>query len=150
VLQGNEAWLQHGDWLEDHWPTLTAAIRQRFELASRIAPPDVRAAQEMRRQAVAELASLLSHGDTLMIMPTVPGPAPLRSADSAAVETARQHSQEMLCIAGLAGLPQISIPWIRVDGAPVGLSLIGGSGADELLLGAAQDFHHFFTSTGED
>jgi amidase len=40
----------------------------------------------------------------------------------------------LTCIAGLAGLPQISMPMLTVDGCPVGVSLIGTAGGDERLL----------------
>jgi amidase len=39
-----------------------------------------------------------------------------------------------LCIAGLARLPQISLPLATLDGCPLGLSLIAARGNDTLLL----------------
>jgi amidase len=47
----------------------------------------------------------------------------------------------MLCVAGLAGLPQVNMPWTSFDGAPVGLSLIGARGADEGVLRTARAVH---------
>ncbi|MNF15317.1 amidase [compost metagenome] len=38
------------------------------------------------------------------------------------------------CIAGLAGLPQITLPVEGPDGLPLGLSVIGGHGQDLRLL----------------
>ena len=43
----------------------------------------------------------------------------------------------LTCIAGLSGLPQISIPAGLVAGCPVGLSFIGWAGGDEALLDLA-------------
>jgi amidase len=43
----------------------------------------------------------------------------------------------LTCIAGLGGLPQVSIPVGTVTGCPVGLSLIGWPGGDEALLDLA-------------
>jgi amidase len=40
----------------------------------------------------------------------------------------------LTCIAGMAGLPQVTIPVGTVAGCPVGLSFIGWPGADEALL----------------
>ena len=40
-------------------------------------------------------------------------------------------------IAGLSGLPQITIPAGTIDGCPVGLSFIAWSGGDEALLDLA-------------
>ena len=39
-----------------------------------------------------------------------------------------------LCIAGLAQLPQISLPLATLDGCPLELSLIAARGNDTLLL----------------
>lgn len=40
----------------------------------------------------------------------------------------------LLCIAGLARLPQISLPLATLDSCPLGLSLIAARGNDTLLL----------------
>lgn len=40
----------------------------------------------------------------------------------------------LLCICRLGGLPQIDFPLGEVDGAPVGLVIIGARGSDEALL----------------
>jgi len=41
----------------------------------------------------------------------------------------------LLCISGLAGLPQLSLPMAQLDGLPLGLSIVGRRGADMMLLG---------------
>ena len=43
----------------------------------------------------------------------------------------------LTCMAGLGGLPQVSLPAALVDGCPVGLSLLGAPGVDEPLLDLA-------------
>ena len=40
----------------------------------------------------------------------------------------------MLCVAGLAGLPQLSLPSATRLGAPLGLSLVGPPGSDRSLV----------------
>jgi amidase len=40
----------------------------------------------------------------------------------------------LLSIAGLGGLPQISLPLATLEGCPLGLSLVGRRGTDEQLL----------------
>lgn len=84
----------------------------------------------------ARLDALLSD-DTVLVMPTAPDVAPrldLPPQDTVAV---RERMLALLCVAGLGGLPQLSIPAATVNGAPVGLSLIAARGRDELLLSAA-------------
>ena len=44
----------------------------------------------------------------------------------------------LTCIAGGAGLQQISLPLCRIDGFAVGISLIGCKGSDAELLALAQ------------
>ena len=45
----------------------------------------------------------------------------------------------LCCIAGLAGLPQVTLPVIGEDGLPLGLSVIGGYGQDLRLLSWIQN-----------
>lgn len=44
----------------------------------------------------------------------------------------------LLCIAGLDGLPQVSLPLAEPDGLPLGLSLVGARGSDLRLLALAR------------
>jgi amidase len=44
----------------------------------------------------------------------------------------------LLCIAGLARLPQLSLPLASFDGCPLGLSLVAARGNDTLLLDIAR------------
>ncbi|KAB2872888.1 MAG: amidase, partial [Bauldia sp.] len=54
------------------------------------------------------------------------------------LESFRARALSMLCSAGLAGLPQISLPMATVSGCPLGLSLIGPPGRDRALIGLAK------------
>ncbi|MEQ5870710.1 amidase [Sagittula sp. NFXS13] len=46
----------------------------------------------------------------------------------------RHQAMRLLCVAGMAGLPQVVMPAGRVDGAPYGVSLIGPRGSDLSLI----------------
>ena len=50
----------------------------------------------------------------------------------------RHQAMHLLCIAGLGGLAQISLPLAEIDGLPLGLSLVGARGADLQLLALAR------------
>ena len=50
------------------------------------------------------------------------------------MEAFRISVMRLTCVAGLGGLPQVSIPAGTVSGCPAGLSLIGWAGGDEALL----------------
>jgi amidase len=42
----------------------------------------------------------------------------------------------------LTGVPQVSIPGARLDGAPIGLSIVGGHGTDASLVAVAKALVH--------
>ncbi|MFN8621265.1 MAG: amidase [Chloroflexota bacterium] len=137
VIQAWEAWHAHRDWLEaGHWDTLGAPIRVRFETASRVTQQEVDAAWTVRagvRNAVRDLVG----DDTVIALPTLPTIAPLVDGPEPDLQAFRDRSLPLLTSAGLAGLPQISIPLATVHGCPLGLSLIGPAGRDRALIDLA-------------
>ena len=46
----------------------------------------------------------------------------------------RARALALLCPAGLARLPQVSLPLAQLDGCPLGLSIVAARGADAALL----------------
>ena len=50
----------------------------------------------------------------------------------------RHQAMHLLCIAGLGGLPQVSVLMAEFEGLPLGLSLNGPQGADMQLLRLAR------------
>ncbi|MBI2292990.1 MAG: hypothetical protein HYU73_22245 [Betaproteobacteria bacterium] len=66
------------------------------------------------------------------------GIAPLRNTPPAESDEFRARALSLLCIAGLARLPQVSLPLAKLDGCPLGLSLIAAHGADTMLLDIAR------------
>jgi amidase len=143
ILQGKEIWQTHGTWIEDVNPTFGPGVKERFMMAKNIteakAQPEVVKRQHIRSQ----LRTLLM-GNGLLIIPTVPGVAPLRGLQDEAVENTRQQSLQLACIAGLSGCPQVTIPVIPNTGIPVGLSIIAGIGHDLALLQWVCDFTHMW------
>jgi amidase len=75
--------------------------------------------------------------DTVMVLPTSPGIAPLLNTPADQLDAFRFRAIELLCLAGHAGLPQISIPAATLDGCPLGLSIIGARNCDEDILALA-------------
>ena len=68
----------------------------------------------------------------------MPGAAGHLGASEEALLDHRYRVHRLTCIAGLARLPQISLPMASLDGCPLGFSLIGGPGTDEKLLALAE------------
>lgn len=135
-LSAAETWGVNGAWIETTKPVFGPAIADRFAYAKEAAALDLADDRSARSRIGQRLRDMLGN-DGVICLPTAPGPAPLRSATGEAVEAFRQRAQRLTCIAGLSGLPQISMPAATVEGAPVGLSLIGPPGRDLDLLALA-------------
>jgi amidase len=73
----------------------------------------------------------------VLCLPTAPCIAPRIDAGADELEAFRARAMSLTCIAGLSGLPQVSMPATVVDGCPAGISFIGWEGADEALLDLA-------------
>jgi amidase len=113
---------------------LGPGVRERFAAAAEVSETERSTAVARRKKILARLREMIGPGDVLCL-PTTPGPAPRLTAGSGEVELAdRRRAMALLCIAGLGGLPQVTIPAGTVDGAPVGLSVLGPPGGDLELL----------------
>ncbi|MFM7301975.1 MAG: amidase family protein, partial [Alphaproteobacteria bacterium] len=100
-------------------------------------PAKSAAGRAFRRVAQARFHALL-RGGAVMIYPTSPAPAPLLASSLAEQNKVRERTMGVTAIAGFCGLPEVSIPAGKVDGAPVGLSLVGAPGRDRAVLTAAE------------
>lgn len=133
IVQGLEIWDTHGPWIERAHPVFAPDIAERFAWASKLKRKDSGAELRLWFDVRARLREQLGD-DGLLVIPTVPGPAPQRNVSGAANEERRSRAMQLTCIAGLAGLPQVHIPTGAADGAPIGLSVIAGPGRDLQLL----------------
>jgi amidase len=133
VLQSQEAWAAQGAWIEATEPKLGPGVKERFAAASIMDPAEIAAAQTMRKIIVARVLSLLAE-DTVLVLPTSPGIAPLLKTPDAVLDIFRARAIELLCASGHAGTPQLSIPVAMLDDCPIGLSIMGGRDCDEDLL----------------
>jgi amidase len=138
ILQAAEAWTSHGEWITHTQPALGPGIRERFDFAATVTEVQVAAEQTIRTEVRKRMNGLLD-GNTVLALPTLPDIAPPLNAAPDSTEETRTRALTLLCIAGLAGLPQISMPVSRVNGCPLGLSLIGAAGSDGALLDLACD-----------
>ncbi len=138
TLQGAEIWANHKEWIERTQPNFGPGIRERFAWASTVSESDVTEAQKRRELFSERVYNLLSDGSVLCL-PTSPGIAPKCGASGVELDDFRGRAMALLCAAGLAGLPQISLPLARLNNCPLGLSLVGRRGADMELLTLAED-----------
>jgi amidase len=137
TLQAAEAWQSHGAWIIKANPQFGPGIRDRFAAASRLTAEEVEAARARRREIAARVHDLLGE-DAVLILPPAPGIAPLRGTPQADLESFRARALAMLCPAGHAGTPQISLPMAELEGCPLGVSLMAGRGGDEMLVDIAR------------
>jgi len=136
LIQSSEAWETHGDWVTRVGPAFGPGIGDRFAAAARLDPGQIEVARRVREAVRARLADIVPPG-TLLVIPTAPGIAPLLSSTEVELETFRARALALLCAAGHAGMPQISLPMATLEGCPLGLSVIAAHGQDEALLDLA-------------
>jgi amidase len=138
TVQAASIWSNHGDWITRTRPRFGPGIKERFEWAAGLDPAAVAAARERHQTIRARLDELIGPDDVLCL-PTSPRVAPLRQTPVDDIEVRYRHqAMHLLCIAGLGGLPQISLPLAELDGLPLGLSLVGARGSDLRLLALAR------------
>lgn len=133
-LQGREIWASHGEWIEREQPKFGPDIAERFAWASSLGEMGVSTLLQEQREGISSRLHQLLGETGCLVIPTVPGPAPLRGGDSRQLEINRSRAMMLCCIAGLAGLPQVTLPVAGENGLPLGISVIGGYGQDLRLL----------------
>ena len=137
TLQAASIWANHGDWVAAVKPAFGPGVKERFEWAARLDPAEVAAAGKRHETIRGRIAELLGAGD-ILCLPTSPRAAPLKNTPVDDIEVRYRHqAMHLLCITGLGGLAQISLPLAEIDELPLGLSLVGPRGSDLQLLDLA-------------
>jgi len=136
-LQSREAWLTDGPLIERYAPPLGPGVAERFAWSREVTDAQVAAGRTFRTAFRNHLAALLGD-DGVLLMPTMPDIAPLRSDSEASLEDYRNRAIRLLCMAGLSGFPQLSMPLATREGAPLGISLLGPAGSDRSLIALAE------------
>lgn len=132
-IQGREAWLSNGEIIEKFGLVLGPGVRERFLWSKGVTDRHVEESWTVRREAKDYIGALLGR-DGVLMLPTMPDIAPLRTATDAEAEEYRMQSSQILCLAGLTGFPQISLPLAIRNDCPLGLSLLGPAGSDQSLI----------------
>jgi amidase len=138
AIQGREAWATFGDWIDTHNPRFGFEISDNFIRGMQIDDATLAAAREFQRARRAELMEVLKP-EVIVCLPTAPFPAPPVGQPRYAMWARRTAISTLTTIAGTLGAPQLNLPLARVDGLPVGLSILARPGGDETLLAFARD-----------
>jgi amidase len=126
-----------GPWVFSVKPKLSPAVQGRFDTAPHQPPAKTAWGRHVRAVAGARIRALLAGGGVL-VFPTSPVPAPLLASSTEEIMAIREQTIGVTSISGFSGAPEVTIPVARVDGAPVGLSLLAGPGRDRALLAMAE------------
>ena len=137
TLQAREAWDTHATLIQRFAPPLGSVVAQRMAWAKTVTDEQVAQAHAFRLRFRAQLRELLG-SDGVLVMPTMPDIAPLISTEESSLDAYRNRAGQMLCIAGLSGFPQLTLPLATRLGAPLGISLLGPPGSDRSLVRLAE------------
>ena len=132
-LQMREAWDTQRDWIEQTNPRLAFEVAIRYLAGMSVTADQVAASNAVRQEVRSRINGLLADG-AIMCMPTSPAPAPLPDMPVPERQELGVRIGRLTCIGGMTGCPQINLPLAKVDGLPVGLSLMGARGSDEMLM----------------
>jgi len=139
TLQPVEAWHTFQIWIEQANPRMAFSVAAALIAGSQVPAGEQGWASLMRDEARARLRHLLPPG-TILCLPSTPFPAPLRGLPLSELRPLRERITCLCAQGGLTGSPQVNLPGATVDGAPVGLSIIGGRGSDSSLIAVAAAF----------
>jgi amidase len=137
VIQASEVWKIHGAWVEKYKPTFGPGIHERMYGAAKIDLAEVEKAKAAREEVAKYVQGILK-SNAMIVMPTVPGIAPLVDTPQAEADSYRGRAMSLLSVSVLARTPQLNLPIIELDGCPLGISIMGAQGADEMLIAAAE------------
>lgn len=139
VLQSREAWESVRDWIDRVNPRLSFEVADRYVMARLVSDAQVEAALAGRAAIAARMDEVFADNGTIVCLPTTVAPAPPVGQKVSERHALRLRNSALTSIAGNTGRPQISLPVAEVRGLPVGLSLLGNRGGDEMLIMLARD-----------
>lgn len=133
TLQGWEAWQTHGAWLRGRLDSLGPDVRSRFKKASTVTEHDATAARQTIEVARGTIRDLVA--DRILVLPAAPTVAPLLGPGLAErLQSARTATLTLTCLAGIGGLPAVTVPLTTAAGLPCGVCLVAAPGRDRDLL----------------
>ena len=140
-VQGWEAWRTDGALIVASRRRSGPGVADRFAWAREVTHAQYDEARRFRGCFRAHLAALLG-SDGVLLMPTMPDVAPLSPPARPELEDYRNAATRMLCIAGLCGFPQLSLPLARRPACRWASRCSGPAGSDRSLVRLAEQSSH--------
>lgn len=137
IIQASEVWKTHGAWVEKYKPAFGPGIQERMYGAAKSNSAEVEKAKAARERLTQHVSDTLKD-NAMIVLPTVPGIAPLIETPHAVAEDYRGRAMSLLSVSVLSRTPQMNLPLATLDGCPLGISIMGARNADEMLISAAQ------------
>lgn len=138
VRASSESWEVVREWIDRMNPRMSFQVAESCLAGRSLRPEEVAAALADRQEVMSRMRTLLA-GDTVVCLPTAPTTAPPRSQTMSERRPLTSRIVQLTCPAGTIGAPQINLPWAEAEGLPVGLSLLGAPGSDEMLIAFARE-----------
>lgn len=133
VIQGWEVQTTHKAWIEQTRPQFGENVAARFAWALQLREEEVLPWMALRDKVRTDLREFLADS-ALIVMPTMTGLPPNRDEPTSRLTDWRTRTLQCTCTAGLAGLPQVTIPCRTDAGDYYSVSFIAGYGMDLKLL----------------
>ncbi len=139
IIQGYE--IKHNilPWIKEFKPKISNEINSRFKMVETLTLDEYENAIDLRKIFINEIEKNLPDG-YFAIFPTVPCSAPLKGMSNYNLAELRKKIMEFTSIGGLSSRPQINIPKFKGKTGPIGLSVLGYKGSDEIILNNLREF----------
>ncbi len=138
MLQGREAWDTMKDWINELNPRFAVDVSLRYFNGMTTTDEQVKESRAVQAEVVERIDNLLS-GNKVICLPTATSVAPMLDRSLEDRQGVRSLLGHLMCTGGMTGCPQVTIPSATSDGLPVGFSLLGARGTDEMLISIAQE-----------
>lgn len=137
LIMVSEAYSIHEPWLKTRYNDYGELFRDRVVMGAFISSADYLAAVRMRRELRQALATVMQNFD-LLILPTVPTPAPLIEA---VTKYGNFEVPNLTMPFNLAGTPALALcNGFSADGLPLSLQIVGRPFEDALVLAAGHAY----------
>ncbi|WP_434360590.1 amidase family protein [Parasalinivibrio latis] len=135
-LAGRELLMELGEWLDANNIAFHPQTASRIDWYKSLTFKDQVEGNKKRQIITANLLSVFAE-DEVLLFPTTPGPAPHNDIGEKEAEEYNDKLSALVSVAELTGCPQLTMPLFKVDGVPLGVSMLAHPGKDKCLMQAA-------------